>query len=429
MVEAPAAEDPEALRGALRDAVAILAGQLREPVAHAVVRRRVEALVDLGQRGVTDTTTIAVVVAGRDRAGTWRERLIDTTAPGPIRAAAAALVAEAPAGDATPLAIGAPEDRAVVVARDPAAMGTADWSREAEALAERAAAGASSRIVYRAAYVTCDDERHWVVTAAVDRSQRLVRTRIGATAVAWQGTAPIAGTAERVGGLAPDQRLLSDDDLARARADALAFYDAAPIEWRPEAEVILAPALVAAIVDAAWDRATAWGAATVADDPTVPGGYASYFFDDLGAVPAPLPLGGTSAPSTGRLRRDPVSGRLVRAPSNLVMQAGALGLDGLEALVADGLIVDGAVDLRMNARGELAVRAARARELTGGKRSGRSWRDVELRGDAAAILGAIRAVGDRPEAVAPPDDTGPARAIVVPWVATRAGVGPARGDA
>ncbi len=423
-------DELEAVRLGLRDAIAILATRLREPVAYALVRRRVRALVDLAQRDVTDATTIAVVVGGLDGRGAWRERALDRATPARVRQAAQALVDDAPMAGPTAVTIGAPIDDEGSFEIDPEQLATGDWLAQAEVIAKRAEATATSRIVYRAAYVTCDDERSWVVTANADRGQRLVRTRIGATAVAWQGNAPIAGTAEVVGGFGPDHARLDDAALARASADALAVHTASAIRPHAAADVVLAPSVVAGILDVAWDRVPADGLAAVTDDPTLPGGFASYFFDDLGAPAAPIALTGPDLRrASGRARRTAPRWTLSRGPSNLVMALGAAGPGALEAELDDGFVIDGIVDLRHDGRGGLAIRATRARRLVKGKRSGESWRDVELRGDAAGILGAIRAIGDRAETFAPLDDERPARAIVAPSVLTRIAIVPSRGAA
>jgi len=421
------AGEAEALRGALRDAVEILATRLREPVAYALVRRRVRAVVDLAQRDVTDATTIAIVVGGRDGAGAWRERAIDRAEPARVRAAAQALVAEAPPGTSTPLAFGAPIDHATALDVEPAGLATGDWLAQAEVVAQRAEATASSRIIYRAAYLTCDDDRSWIVSADADVSQRLVRTRVGATAVAWQGSAPIAGTAEVAGGFGPAHERLGDDALAAMTAEALSLHAASEIATSPSADVVLAPAVIAAIVDAGWAGLGRGGLAVVTDDPALANGFGSYFVDDLGAAAAPIVLGG--APMiAGRARRSQPSWRLATGPSNLVMTLGASDPAALEGQVEDGFVVDGVANLQRDRAGAIALRATRARRIVRGARTGESWRDVELRGDAAAIVTAIRAIGNRAETIAPLDDDRPARAIVVPAVLTRAAIAPARGD-
>jgi hypothetical protein len=96
------------VRGALREALTVLATALTEPVAFARVRRRWRAAVDLVAREVWDERDELVVVAGRDRDGMWRERAIDRVDAGRIVAAARALVAEVPGGGGGPIAIPSP---------------------------------------------------------------------------------------------------------------------------------------------------------------------------------------------------------------------------------------------------------------------------------------------------------------------------------
>jgi hypothetical protein len=405
------AVDPDLLRAALRDAVAIAATRLREPVAYAQLRRRVRAVVDLVERDVGDELTTAIVIAGRDAAGRWRERAVDRGEPALIREAATRLIADAPAGVSAAVALGAPEDRLATPATDPAALELEAWRDRVESLVRRADAGATSRIIYRAVHVVTDDERTWVVTATRDRSERLVRTRLGATAIAWHGTGPVAGAAEVVGGFGPEPERLTDDALAAVNAEALALTTPGGFAPVAGAEVILAPAIVAALVGPGGARTRGLVAITHEPDLEQAGvpGYASYQLDALGGDGGP--------------RRGGRFARLDARPSNLVVAPGAN--PGLADDVADGYLLDGVA--HVGATGDrIAIRIARARRLAKGRRTGHAWRDVELRGRLDDLLTGARAVGADPLAIAG-DDDGPPQAIVAPSLLTRADLGPARG--
>ncbi|MEZ4402324.1 MAG: hypothetical protein R3B06_20030 [Kofleriaceae bacterium] len=407
------------LRAALRAAVEVLGAGLAEPVAYAQVRRRIRAVVDLVERDVDDATAAVVVVAGRDRAGRWRERALDRTSPAAIRAAAQALVIGASAGPAStgdaPLA----RDGATAVTTDPGALGTADWHDVVDDLARRAAAGANSRIVYRGVYVVTDVDQVWAVSSTSDTYQRLIRSRLGATAVAWHGSRPVAGTAEIAGGFGPEPARLTDAALAAMNADALALTTPGGFAPLADAAVGMAPSVAAALVGQAWAAGVGGGPLAVADVPDLTvgdhAGFASYFFDALGQ-----PARG------GQPRRSGPLARLSTAPSNLVVAVGAVA--DLEAAVGDGVIVSGVVDVGCDGD-QLAVRTSRAYRIAGGKRTGHAWRDVEVRGRLGPLLAGITAIGDRAEAVAGPDDDRPPSAIVTPAVATRARLTTARGEA
>jgi hypothetical protein len=140
------------LRPALRDALAVLATRLTEPVVFARVRRRIRAAVDLLERDVADDTAALVVLAGRGADGVWREHAIDRVEPALVQAAAQALIATAPAGGGAAVIPGPVGDLAPRVGTDPATLALADWRDRLDELAARAASGGCNRVVYRAAY-------------------------------------------------------------------------------------------------------------------------------------------------------------------------------------------------------------------------------------------------------------------------------------
>lgn len=405
------------LRAALREAAALIATRLREPVAYAQVRRRVRAAVDLIERDVVERTTARVVLAGRGADGRWRERALDRTEPALIVAAARALVAEAPPGASAELASGASIDHTAELATDPELLTVSDWRARADDLARRGEARSNSRVVYRAAYLICDDERTWVVAVDSDRFQRLVRTRMGAVAVAWHGNAPAGGAIEIAGGFGPEPARLTTDALATANTDALALTTPGAFA-STRGPVVLAPTALAAVIDRAWRVAPRTGDVIDAPAHRVDDGpaYASYVFDALGAP--------TDGAGPFRRRGGP-DARLAAAPSNLVLAPGAVA--DLLAAAGDGYVVDGIAE--PGGQGdELALRATRVRRVTAGKLTGHAWRDVELRGAATALVAGITARGDRATTVAI-DDGGPARAVIAPAVVTVATLVPARGPA
>lgn len=394
---------PDELRAALRAAVEIAGARLQAPVAYARVRRRMVALVDLIERDVDDQLTTVVVIAGRDHAGRWRERALDRSDPSLILAAARALVADAPPGPATPIALGAAEDRAAAPAVDPARLTVSDWRARADDLAVRADAGATSRIVYRAVHLRTDDERTWVVTDTRDRSERLVRSRIGATAIAWHGNAPVAGAVEVIGGFGPEPDRITAEQLAAVNAEALALTT--PGGFAPvEADVVLAPQVMAALLAVVGvGHSEGWTATEVPDlsHDGVPA-YASYALGALGGDPS--------------VRRGGRYARLSRRPSNLVVAPGVS--DDLLADVDDGYLLDGVAHGSHGDRGP-SVRVGRVRRVARGRRTGHAWRDVELSSSVATLLSGISAVGATAIAIAPDDDD-PPLAVITPAVRTRA---------
>ncbi|MBL8627721.1 MAG: hypothetical protein JNK64_40935 [Myxococcales bacterium] len=415
---APVREVDPALRPALRDALAVLATRLTEPVVFARLRRRIRAAVDLLERDVADDTVALVVLAGRGADGQWREHAIDRVEPALVQAAARTLIATAPAGPGAAVVPGPIADLAPPVDRDPATLALTDWRDRLDELATRAASGGNSRVVYRAVYAITDDETRWVVSAAGDHRERRVRSRIGAVAVAWHGSAPIAGAVEVAGAFGPDTARLTTAALTAINQEALALTTPGAFAAQPDATVVLAPAVAATLI--ARVGAVADGPVAIVDDPgelADGAGYGSFAVDDLGRP--------TAGQRAGWLRRDR-DGRTVAAFANLVVAPGTVA-DLTAATGAEAFLVDGVADV--GGRGDqLALRATRVRRLERGRLTGHAWRDVELRGSARGLLAATTAVGVATVTVAHGDDDVP-QAIVTPGLVTRAALVPSRGAA
>lgn len=408
------------LRPALRDALEVLATRLTEPVAFARVRRRVRAGFDLLERDVTDDTRALVVLAGRDADGRWREHAIDRVDPTLVQAAARTLIASAPAGRGQAVTPGPALDHAPAIVDDPEALALSDWRTRIDELAARAATGGNSRVVYRAVYAITDDETRWVVAAGGDHRERRVRSRIGAVAIAWHGSAPVAGQVEVAGGFGPAVDRLSTDALAAINAEALALTTPGAFAAQAAATVVLTPAVVAALVDRVGPGVV--GPVTIVDDPAYEAagapGYGSFAVDDLGRP--------TAGRAGGWLRRDR-DGRAVARYANLVVAAGAVA-DLAAASGGEAYLIDGIADT--GGRGDaVALRASRVRRLAKGRLTGHAWREVELRGSARALLAGATAVGATAVTVATSDDDDVARAVATPGLVTRAALGPSRGAA
>jgi len=427
-----AAGGRDPLRAALRAAVLQLGTRLDQPTAYLLERRRVRALVDVAQADVADEQVTVVVLAGTD-GGRRVERCFDDVTPARIAAVAAELVTAARGPARASIEVPAATDRRPRLDLDPAELTPRGWLDRVRSIAARGARHATSRIVYRASYLTCEDDRVWVIGAGGDRAQRLVRTRMGTTFVAWHGSEPMAGEAEVAGAHGPTPDLLEDGAIAEAAAAALALFTptAPPTGERP---VLLDPRVVAAVLDRGLATLLAGGgpapaaALTVIDDPTRPG-YGTYAYDDDGAPAAATRLieGGAVVGrlGTGNARRSGRLWRLTRAPSNLVVTPGETAAAALEAGVDDGVVIAGVRGVDLDDTGAIVVRAARARELIDGRRTGRAWDDVELRADVRALCAAITGVSAEHAAVAITGD-GPPRSVVAPWLLTRATVGSAR---
>jgi hypothetical protein len=410
----------DALRRALRDAVGVIGTAMARPRAWVLSRRRVRVLVDVAVAEVVEERMTVAVLSGVTADGRRVERCFDEVTPLQVAAVAAALVREAGGGGGAKRAarvIPPPENRSEPVEVDPARLAHSDWLSRARDIARRTEAAASSRIVYRAAWLATDDDRVWVVGEDGDRQQRLVRSRLGATLVAWQGSMPQFGEVEVAGGFGPAVTRVTDDAIARAAGDALALFTPTPAPVGRHV-VLLDPGVVAALVDAHVRSGRGAGGVadrqvvTITDEPAEGGGFARYWFDDDGVA-------------GGHARRSAPSWQLREEPAQLAIAAGRSGAADLELGINNGLVIEGLRNAYVDDAGVAVLRVARARQLTGGSRTGRQWGDLEIRGNTAELLSdVLQASRERSEIVLA---DAPARAVIAPWLLTRAHVARARG--
>jgi predicted Zn-dependent protease len=428
----------------LHDAVARLAAAY--PFAHAlaVSRRRTTAARDLLGAGTAHLHVEGVVLTVRDRDGTWRESASSELSRDAIAAAARALAADR---QPRPVDFGPPPPTPA----EPPALDDRDLRARVERLLHGDAALAR-RLVYAAAALDIDDAIVWSVAPGRDLEQRLVRIRQTAVRAAWNGTRPVVREVERAwsGGL--DDQPLTPDDLTAASEAALEVLTPGGLD-DGERPVVLDPSVVAVVLDATARGLLTADAArrpevtrrlaaaplasslvTVIDDPTAPGAYGGFAFDDEGEPAAPLTLldagrvvarlSDRAAGAPGRGRRPGHTGRVAPSPSHLrlVPSPGTDAVD-LRQLHSDGLILEGGVGARLDLDGDrIRVACTRARELRAGSTTGRLYADVELVGSLSAVLSAIDAVDATPASFTPRDLAAPDptwRSISAPAVRTR----------
>ncbi len=420
------------VRQALRAAVVMLGERLDEPRAWMLSRRRVRVLVDVAVAEVIEERQTVAVLSARDESGRRIERCFDEVTAATIAQTAEAIGAARGKRRSAARAIPPPVDHGAPVDVDPERLGHADWLERARVIAGRGDRAANSRIVYRAAWLRTDDDRLWCVSEDGDRHQRMVRSRVGATFVAWHGSTPQFGEAELSSGSGPAVARLDDAAIARATGDALAlFTPGVPPGGRQV--VLLDPAVVASIVEAHARIGRAPPSAppfiSITDDPTQ-AGFGRYWFDDDGRPAQVTPLIGGAGAGGGGLgaRRSGVSWRIAPAPAQLMVAPGTAGADELEHGIDNGLVIEGVRDVHVDDRGMVTVRVARGRQLSGGVRTGRQWGDLEVRGTAAELLSDAIAVSRERREIAF-ETSGAPRSVTAPWMLTRARVGAARGDA
>jgi predicted Zn-dependent protease len=424
------------VRGWLRDAVARLAGAgLAEPHALAVARRRTTAAVDVLGASVQRARCDGVVLAVRDASGVRREQVTcDLSADG-VAAAVRALAAAARPARGT-------STRPEVWAMEGAEPGDLELLTGLEKLAALDGA-VSSRIVYRAEVIDVDDATVWSVSPVHDREQRLVRVRQVATRVAWNGTQPVVSEAVRGWLGAPSVQGLGQAELEAATRGALALMTPTAFD-DGDHPIVIEPSISAKLIEAAaqtlWTasavrrpevaRRLAAGASvaasaiTLVDDPTVVDAYGAYRFDDRGEPAAAVKLvdGGHIVGRLGEHCRPGHVGRLSAVPSHLRLAAGKVGHEAL--LAGDGFVLEGGVGATVDpASDRVVVTVARARELRGGKLTGRVFADIELVGELASLLASVDGVSSEVQGFALRDEVDGQprwRSIEAPWLHAKA---------
>ncbi|HEX3480236.1 MAG TPA: metallopeptidase TldD-related protein, partial [Kofleriaceae bacterium] len=327
----------------LHDAVARLAATY--PFAHAlaVSRRRTTAARDVLGAGTAHLHAEGVLLTARDRDGTWHEHAIAELSRDAIAAATRALGADRPP---RPIDFGPPP----ATPAEPPTLDDRDLGARLDLLLHGDAALAR-RLVYAAAALDIDDAITWSVAPGRDLEQRLVRIRQTAVRAAWNGTRPVVRAVERAwsGGL--DDQPLTPGDLIATSEAALEVFTPGGLD-DGERPVVLDPSVVAVLLDAAARGLLTADAArrpevarrladpaplasplvTVIDDPTTPGAYGGFAFDDEGEPAAPLTLldagriaaqlSDRAAGAPGRGRRPGHLGRVTPSPSHLRLVPG-----------------------------------------------------------------------------------------------------------
>ena len=415
-------------RETLRELVASMSARFPYAAALAVARRRSRGFSDASRTRFDSELRTEVVFTAAEANGAIRERATTDISPDGLAAAAADLLAEP--GRRAELSRGA--DIPVALAGDP--RKTERWLPRIEKLYRRALRHGGSRVVHRAAYLDIDDADVIYVGDGRDVAQRIVRTRAGVLFVGSIGRANHADVAERAGATGIDDILPNDDELEAAADDTLSLLTARPIA-AGEHDLVLAPSvsgLLAARCVAPALTADRWNAGdsaaaplrghsagsehvTLLDDPTLAGGYGSYAFDDEGrAADGPTRLidaGVVAQPLTARaavvldLPRTPNGRRAgplwpaMPSPSNLFFAAGSAGTrEQVIASVDDGLLLEGGESAHgAPTAWSATVRIARAREIKGGKLTGRLYGPVLLVDSVPRLLAGVTAASDTVE--------------------------------
>jgi len=402
----------------LHDAVARLATRYPDVHALAVSRRRTAAAVVVLGAGVARLRRDGVVLTVRDRDGSWREHVTsELTAAGV---------------DAAVQALDAPRDRASVdfgrapsSPDEPLALDDQELRRRADQLLA-IEPGQASRIVYAAALLEVDDAIVWSVAPGRDLEQRLVRLRQSATRAAWTAARPVVREVEHAWSGWLDDRPITPAELAATSEAVLELMTPGAFD-DGDRTVVLEPSVVAILLDAVVrDFLTGQPAPhrddaprlpdgavlaspliTLIDDPTAPGAYGGFAFDDQGGLASPITLvdagrvaarladrtGGAGAP---RGRRPGHVARLEPSSSHLRLVPAAKPTT-IASLYSDGFALEGGLAATLDPRtGRVRIACARARELRAGNPTGRVYADVDLVGSLTSLLSAVDAIAGAP---------------------------------
>lgn len=389
----------------LRDAVERLA--TRHDAVHvlAVRRHRTVAALDSLGMGIARSRRDGVVLRVRGRDGTSREQVTsDLTGPGVLAAVRALLGSTA--SDRARVAFPAPPPAPA----GPDGLDDRGLGVRLARIAERDRA-INSRVVYAAAAIDIDEATVWSISPTHDREQRTTRVMKRVTRAAWNGTRPIVSEGVRGWSGAVDDMDLDRPTIEHATQMALLLVTPGTFAEQVY-RVVLDPGLTAALIDAGvhalltttaarrpevqrrLQAAVASPLLTLVDDPTTKAAYGGFAFDDDGEPARPIKLldagrvvGVLGDNGKGRSRRAGHVGAIEPTASHLRLQQ---GIGSRHALYDNGLALEGLLDIVVDpGTSRVVIGAARARELAGGKRTGRVWADVELVGDLPALLVAV----------------------------------------
>jgi predicted Zn-dependent protease len=409
------------LRTWLHDAVSTLRGAGLSGVhVLAVSRQRTTAAVDVLGAGVARSRCDGLVLAVRDRDGMTREQVTNDLSRDGIAAAVKVLAGKAKAAQVN---FGKAPAPFAVPNPDPDLLSDGQILARVGALAMRDRDLLSSRIVYSAAVIDIDDARVWSLAPGRDLQQRIVRVRKSVTRVAWNGTRPIVSEAARAWAGGIDDQDLDDNELAAAREGALALMTPRAFEDK-EYAFVLEPAVAAAAIDTLVQSLLTTSAArrpevaarlavgakamsqllTVIDEPSVLDAYGGFRFDDAGEPASTVTLidRGQIATRLDRPRRPGHVGRSEPMASHVRL---APGTDDQEQLLDNGFILEGPLSTVVDpASDRIVIAAARARERSAGKRTGRMYADIELVGELSKLLTSVDALSKQTKTIGVRDE-------------------------
>lgn len=411
--EAPREPSSDEIRGWLAAAVARLAASGAVALGRAQLADVVVASADPVQRSLTRRRAGAVELVAR-RGDSTRVARSETLSADAVDALARSLGADDTLGSADS---GLPAlERADL--GDDLGAGLPDddvWLRQVDALAARADAVASSRVVHRTAVAGAVDLRRWVVDARRDVALARRQALAQVTLIGWTGTQPQHGVARRGARTLLTADVLDAGVLAAAAARAVELMSPAGFV-AGDAAIALSPETAAALAGAlaaAGDRGALAGPPS-AFGPAV-GLWAEPDGDGVGAEL--IDDDGAALAARALLDRGQPTPEGPCARGHLTWRAGDLPLAGLLAALGDGYVLDGARAVHVGTSA-VTIYAERARRYRGGAPTGHVFADVAASAPLPALLAAMTSSSRELTDVVVAD--GPLRSVRAPWLISRA---------
>lgn len=419
------------LRGALPDIVAH--GQERAPYFSAFLsgNNNLEIVVNNREERVTERPPLAGTVLSAFDGLIMRERAVAGFDPDEVRKAAQELVSGVPFAKFTP-----PEapsrrgDFATAAQVDPSALSMQEKLYRVREL-HRRAKGMDPRIVNCQVIYRELNEFSVFANRSTDVAQHVLRTILYVIVfVAGQdGGVKFNYRSKAVTGGWEDVQY-SDEEIHKIIEGALALLTAERIE-PGEYRVISSPGVSGVICHESFghgvetdmflkeraraahfiDKAVGSPLVNIYDDPSLPGSFGSYFFDDEGLMAAPTQIvengifrrGLTDFYSASALdiarsangRRQDYSRKAYARMSNTFFGAGESTLEDMLAMVGDGIYLDQWSSGMEDPQGwGIQVTCHFGHEIKNGKITGRVFAPIGVSGYVPDVLGSIAAVGN-----------------------------------
>ena len=388
--------------------------------------------VDHQEERVQEETPSAGAVLRAFDGKTVRERAVGSFALADLRSEAQALAGDLPVNGASPLDLSGEamgqRDFALSMTVAPETLSVAEKLDRCRALQSRLR-NVDPRV--QNARVTYSEriEHSLVRNRQADMAQAIHRLRMGVVVVVREGAAVRYNwhTKSHTGGL--EGLDFSDEEIGAVVETALRLLDAGRID-PGEYEVVTTPGVSGTICHESFghgvetdmfvkeraraayflDQTVASSMVDIYDDPTYPGAFGAYFFDDEGTLARPTriveagvfrggitDLGSATAlgiPRTANGRRQDYSRKAYARMSNTYFGPGSSALEDLIAQAGDGVFLQKWSSGMEDPQGwGIQVTCHIAQEIRGGRLTDKYFTPVVISGYVPDVLRTVRGVG------------------------------------